>query len=77
MYYKLKYSSLLSLKKKNSSVLYLKGPLGTNYLKVPFNIKFFVDNSNQIIIFSYLKSKNNKKKIYLVFYLYSIIVVEL
>ena len=62
MYYKLKYSSLLSLKKKNSSVLYLKGPLGINYLKVPFNIKFFVDNSNQIIIFSYLKSKNDKKK---------------
>jgi len=62
VYYKLKYSSLLSLKKKNSSVLYLKGPLGINYLKVPFNIKFFVDNSNQIIIFSYLKSKNDKKK---------------
>jgi len=62
MYYKLKYSSLLSLKKKNSSVLYLKGPLGINYLKVPFNIKFIVDQSNRVIIFSYLNSKNNKKK---------------
>ena len=62
MYYKLKYSSLLSLKKKNSSVLYLKGPLGINYLKVPFNIKFTVDQSNRVIIFSYLNSKNKKKK---------------
>jgi len=70
VYYKLKYSSLLSLKKKNSSVLYLKGPLGINYLKVPFNIKFFVDNSNQIIIFSYLKSKNDKKKKFIWFFIY-------
>jgi ribosomal protein L6P/L9E len=62
MYYKLKYSSLLSLKKKNNSVLYLKGPLGINYLKVPVNIKVIIDNSNQIITFSYLKVKKGKKK---------------
>jgi hypothetical protein len=62
MYYKLKYSSLLSLKKKNNSVLYLKGPLGINYLKVPVNIKVIIDNSNQIIRFSYLKVKKGKQK---------------
>ena len=62
MYYKLKYSSLLSLKKKNNSVLYLKGPLGINYLKVPVNIKVIIDNSNQIIRFSYLRVKKGKQK---------------
>ena len=61
MYYKLKYSSLLSLKKKNNSVLYLKGPLGINYLRVPVNIKVVIDYSNQVIIFSYLKVKKGKK----------------
>ena len=64
MRYKLKYSSLLSLKKIKSSVLYLKGPLGINYLKVPSTIKFIVDDSNQIIIFSEL---NKKKKIIWIF----------
>jgi len=48
MRYKLKYTSLLSLKKIKSSVLYLKGPLGINYLKVPSTVKFIVDDSNQI-----------------------------
>lgn len=61
MCHKLKYSSLLSLKKKSSFVLYLKGPLGINYLKVPFNIKVVIDNSKQTITFSYLKSKKGKK----------------
>jgi hypothetical protein len=59
MRYKLKYSSLLSLKKIKSSVLYLKGPLGINYLKVPSTVKFIVDDFNQIIIFNELKNKKN------------------
>ena len=62
MCYKLKYSSLLSLKKKKNSVLYLKGPLGINYLKVPKNIQFSLDNSNKLIIFYLTKSKINRKK---------------
>lgn len=62
MYHKLKYSSLLCLKKKNNSVLYLKGPLGINYLKVPHNIQFLLDNCNKVIIFYSIKYKNNKKK---------------
>ena len=57
MRYKLKYSSVLSLKKIKNSVLYLKGPLGINYLKVPSTVKFIVDDSNQIIIFYELKKK--------------------
>jgi ribosomal protein L6P/L9E len=61
MYHKLRYSSLLSLKKKNNSVLYLKGPLGINYLKVPYNIQFILDNSNKLIIFYPRKLKNQKK----------------
>jgi len=59
MRYKLKYSSLISLKKKDNFVLYLKGPLGLNYLKVPSYVNFVIDNINKVIIFS-LK---NKKKI--------------
>ena len=35
--------------------------MGINYLKVPFNIKVVIDNSKQIITFSYLKSKKGKK----------------
>lgn len=62
MCYKLKYSSLLYLKKKSSSVLYLKGPLGINYLKIPSNIKIIVDNCNQTIAVYSLKSKSGKKK---------------
>lgn len=62
MCYKLKYSSLLSLKKKKNSVLYLKGPLGINYLKVPKNIQFSLDNSNKLITFYFTKSKINRKK---------------
>lgn len=55
MYYKLKYSSLLSLKKRKNSVLYLKGPLGVNYLKVPKNIQFSLDNSKKFIRFRLIK----------------------
>jgi len=61
MCYKLKYSSLLSFKKKNS-ILYIKGPLGTNFIKVPSNIKFTIDNFNQIISFSVIAIKFEKKK---------------
>lgn len=61
MCYKLKYSSLLSFKKKNS-ILYIKGPLGTNLIKVPSNIKFTIDNFNQIISFSVIAIKFEKKK---------------
>lgn len=68
MRYKLKYSSLLSLKKIKSSVLYLKGPLGINYLKVPSTVKFIVDDSNQIIIFYELKKKKNLSGFLSIFY---------
>ena len=61
MYYKLKYSSLLSFKKKNS-ILYIKGPLGINFIKVPSNIKLAIDYNNQIITFSIIPSKFEKKK---------------
>jgi ribosomal protein L6P/L9E len=61
MCYKLKYSSLLSLKKRKNSVLYLKGPLGINHLKVPKNIQFSLDNSKKLITFRLIKSKTNKK----------------
>ena len=60
MYYKLKYSSLLSLKKKNNSVLHLKGPLGINYLKIPKNIQLILDNKNKHIILYYAKSNTQK-----------------
>jgi len=60
MYRKLKYSSLLSLKKKNNSVLYLKGPLGINYLKIPKNIRLILDNKNKFIILYYNKSNTQK-----------------
>ena len=68
MRYKLKYTSLLSLKKIKSSVLYLKGPLGINYLKVPSTVKFIVDDSNQIIIFYELKKKKNLSGFLSIFY---------
>lgn len=51
MYYKLKYSSLLFLEKKHNSVIYIKGPLGKNYVKVPSNVRFLLDHSKNIIIF--------------------------
>lgn len=54
--FKFKYSSLLSLKKKNSSVLYLKGPLGINYLKIPYRVKFLVDDYRKVILFYCKKS---------------------
>jgi ribosomal protein L6P/L9E len=60
MHYKLKYSSLLYLQKKKS-ILYIKGPLGKNYLKVPNEIKFHLDSCNKFIIFSFRKLKNKKK----------------
>ena len=62
MRYKLKYSSLISLTKKDNSVLHLKGPLGINYLKVPLYINFVIDNINKVIIFS-LKKKKKKNLI--------------
>jgi len=68
MRYKLKYSSLLSLKKIKSSVLYLKGPLGINYLKVPSTIKFIVDDSNQIILFYESEKKKNLSGFLSIFY---------
>lgn len=61
MSYKIKYSSLLFLKKKNS-ILYLKGPLGKNYLKVPYNVGLYIDTSKKIIIFYPIKCFNKKKK---------------
>lgn len=70
MHCKLKYSSLLYLKKNNNSILYIKGPLGKNYLKVPINIDFRLDSRNKVIVFLFRKSKKKKKKIYPDFYLY-------
>lgn len=60
MYYKLKYSSLLFLEKKHNSVIYIKGPLGKNYVKVPSNVRFLLDHSKNIIIF-YLQLEKGKK----------------
>ena len=62
MCYKLKYSSLFSFKKKKNSILHIKGPLGTNLIQVPSNIKFSIDSYNQIIIFSSISLKFEKKK---------------
>ena len=62
MHYKLKYSSLLYLKKTNNSILYIKGPLGKNYLQVPIDITFKVDSHKQIITFSFRKFKKKKKE---------------
>jgi len=62
MCYKLKYSSLFSFKKRNNSILYIKGPLGGNVIQVPSNIKFSIDSCNQIIIFSSILLKFEKKK---------------
>lgn len=63
MYYKLKYSSLLFLEKKNNSVLYIKGPLGKNYVKVPSNVRFLLDHSKNIIIFYLHLDKGKKGKL--------------
>ena len=57
MYYKLKYSSLIQLKQINS-VLYLKGPLGINQLKIPQEIKVILGNHNRILIGSEVQSKS-------------------
>lgn len=61
MRYKLRYSSLLFLKKKKNFI-YIKGPLGKNIIKVPSNILFIIDNLKKIIIFCFIKSRNKKKK---------------
>jgi len=57
MHYKLKYSSLLYLEKKNNSVLYLKGPLGKNYLKIPSTLKIRLNTNNRVITFFIRESK--------------------
>ena len=62
MHYKLKYSSLLSFKKKKNSILHIKGPLGINYIKVPSSIKLVIDRSNKTITFFTILSKFEKKK---------------
>jgi hypothetical protein len=62
MCYKLKHSSLFSFKKKNNSILYIKGPLGSNIIQVPSNIKLSIDSCNQIITFSIISLKFEKKK---------------
>ena len=62
MYYKLKYSSLIQLTKKNS-VLYLKGPLGINKLKIPQEVKVILGNQNRILIGSDNKSKKIANRI--------------
>ena len=63
MRYKLKYSSLLSLKVKKNN-LYLKGPLGKNIIEIPYSILCLLDNKKKIIIFySYRFSK--KKRVYI------------
>ena len=78
MYYKLKYSSLLSFKKKKNSILYIKGPLGINYIKVPSSIKLVIDRNNKTIIVSIIPSKfEKKKKTCADFYLYFLIAAEL
>jgi ribosomal protein L6P/L9E len=38
-------------------MLLLNGPLGCNYLKIPEEVTVSIDNSNQVIIFSFKKSK--------------------
>ena len=62
MYHKLKYSSLIHLTKKNS-VLYLKGPLGINKLKIPQEVKVILGNQNRILIGSDNKSKKIANRI--------------
>jgi len=69
MCYKLRYSSLLFLK-KNNNFIYIKGPLGKNIIKVPSNILFIIDNSKKIIIFYLIKSRNKKKKKFIRLYIY-------
>ena len=61
MRYKLKYSSLLSFKKKNNSILHVRGPLGKNTIKVPSTISFLLNNEKQTIIFHSKTFRNNKK----------------
>lgn len=70
MYYKLKYSSLIYLTKKDS-VLYLKGPLGTNQLKIPQKIKVILGNKNRILIGSDDQSKNVVNRIESILSLFS------
>lgn len=62
MYHKLKYSSLFSFKKKNNSILFIKGPLGINLIQLPSNIKVTINSSNNMIIFSSISSKFEKKR---------------
>jgi ribosomal protein L6P/L9E len=62
MYYKLKYSSLIQLTKKNS-VLYLKGPLGINQLKIPQEVKVILGSQNRILIGSDNKSKKTANRL--------------
>lgn len=62
MYHKLKYSSLFSFKKKNNSILFIKGPLGINLIQLPSNIKVTINSSNNTIIFSSISSKFEKKE---------------
>ena len=62
MYYKLKYSSLIYLT-KNNSVLYLKGPLGINRLKIPQEVKIILGSQNRILIGSTIQSKKIANKI--------------
>ena len=62
MYHKLKYSSLIYLTKKNS-VLYLKGPLGINRLKIPQEVNIILGSQNRILIGSTVQSKKIANKI--------------
>ena len=59
MYYKLKYSSLLYLEKKTNSVLYLKGPLGKNYIKIPSTLKIKVNPQERLIVFFNMDLKSS------------------
>ena len=60
MYHKLKYSSLLSLKKKNNFVLYLKGPLGKNYILIPRSLTIKLNTQDRILT---IYNRNSKKSI--------------
>ena len=40
--------------------MYLKGPLGINYLKIPKNIQLIIDPNNKYIILYYKKSNTHK-----------------
>ena len=62
MYYKLKYSSLLTIKKKNS-IIYINGPLGSNSINIPNSIKIVLNSCNNYILFHFgkLSIKKNKR----------------